>query len=86
MTGATAVVWFLGRNRKTPRSEESEHVELKKTEGIQEARQAVRESAVRADRVQQQKNNVARMVERLAEVRKSNNFAQGIRAAMGGEE
>lgn len=87
MTGAATVVWFLGRSRKAPRSEESEGtVELAKTEGMQEARQAVRESSARASRVQQQRGTVAKVVERLAEVRKSNNFAQGIKAAMGGEE
>ncbi len=85
MTGATAVVWFLGRSSKA-RSEQSEPVRLVKTEAIQEAQRAVRESADRADEVQRQRGTVTRMVARLVEVREANNFARGIRAAMGGKE
>lgn len=84
MTGAATVVWFLGRSRKTPK--EVKPVGLTKPESLQEAQRAIRESAARASDVQAQRGTVARVVERLAEVRKANNFAHGIRAAMGGEE
>lgn len=85
MTGAATVVWFLGRSKKT-RPEPVKPVALNKPEAIQEAQRAIRESAARASDVQAQRGTVTRVVARLAEVRKANNFAHGIRAAMGGEE
>lgn len=85
MTGATAVVWFLGRKPKKSRPERM--VKLAKPDEYQEARRAVQESAARQERVTGQRSVVKRVVDSLVEVRENNHFAENIKAAMlGGEE
>jgi len=87
MTGAVTVVWFLGKRRTRRNPEEDTGVSLIKPQERTEAEQALRESAARKSAVQSQRGRVARAVDSLAEVRKRNNFAEGIRTAMlGGDQ
>lgn len=90
MTGATAVIRFRGLRRKQRRSDPVETpVVLKKPDnlaGQREALRAVRESTDRGREVSKQRGAVAHMTARLAEIRKRNHLAEGIRAAMGGDE
>lgn len=86
MTGATAVVWFLGSRRPKTTRVKAESVALDKPEGRVEAEQAVRESAARSKEITRQRGAVTRVVSSLAEVRKNNHFADNIRAAYGGEK
>lgn len=85
MTGAVAVVWFLGR-KKTPKPKQDSTVNITKSDGLQEAQLAVRESAARKERVSKQKGTVSRVTNSLAEIRQNNHFADKIRTAMGGEQ
>lgn len=85
MTGAPPVVWIFGKRRKRKADPQ---VDLQKPANLteqREAQRAVAESAARQDQVAKQRGTVARMAESLAEVRQANHFAEGIRAAMGGE-
>lgn len=82
MTGAAEVVRFRGRLRKKP------VVELVKPDNVverREAEKALRESVARKTQAENQRKSVARLATRLAEVRKRNNFAKGIKTAMGGD-
>lgn len=85
MTGAAAVVWFLGKHPKNTRLK-VESVMLEKPEGRVEAEQAVRESAARSSAITRQRAAVSRVVHSLAEIRENNHFADKIRTAMGGDE
>lgn len=82
MTGAATVVWFLGRKRDARKSDEGGGVSLDKPESRTEAERAVRESAERQQEATGQRGVVSKLVYSLAEVRKDNHFAEGIRTAM----
>ena len=87
MTGATAVIRFRALRSKKRAPDPS--VTLKKPsnlEGQREALKAVRESSDRNQKVAGQAGAVAQVAARLAEIRKRNHFADGIRAALGGDD
>lgn len=78
--------WFKKFRRSHERADTS--VDLIKAGNLaerREAERAVAESTARQNRVTGQRGAVARMAESLAEIRRANHFADGIRAAMGGE-
>lgn len=77
------------RFRGKRRNDDRKPVALDKASNLEERReaeQAVRESMVRASRVTQQRRTVSRLVASLVEVRERNHFAEGIRAALGGDQ
>lgn len=74
-------MWFLGKRRRK--------VNLTKPDNLaerREAEQALRESAARQSEVVKQRGVVASVASSLAEVRKRNHFARGIKIAMGGDD
>lgn len=87
MTGATAVVRFR-ISRRSKAKAPAPSVDLSRPENLHqqhEAEQAVRDSLARSTAASNQSSAVTRMASRLAEVRKNNHFAEGIRAAYGGD-
>ena len=85
MTGAAAVIRFRARKQRTP-DKGVTLVKPENLEGQREAAKAVRESTDRARAVTGQRGAVANIVSRLAEIRERNHFAEGMKAALRGDD